>query len=154
MAVPWIGFPMAALIKRVEPLSAARFVRMVSFLRPEEAIGQRQQRWYPWPYYEGLTMAEAMNELTLLATGIYGHDLPPQHGAPIRLVTPWKYGFKSIKAITRIEFTTDRPPNFWNTIAPAEYDFEANVDPSKPHPRWSQAHERMIGTNERRATVI
>jgi len=154
MAVPWTGIPFAAFIGKVEPLSSARFVRMVSFDDPARALGQAQQPWYPWPYYEGLTMAEATNELALLATGIYGHPLPMQHGAPIRLVTPWKYGFKSIKSIVKIEFVEEQPPNFWNDVAPAEYAFEANVEPDVPHPRWSQATERMIGTGERVPTRL
>ncbi len=154
MAVPWTGFPMSEFIKLVEPLSSARYIRMVSFDRPEEAPGQVEYHWYPWPYYEGLTMEEAMNELTILATGIYGHPLPKQHGAPLRLVVPWKYGFKSIKSIVLLEFTEKRPPNFWNTVAPHEYDFWANVDPRVPHPRWSQAVERMIGTGEVRRTLL
>ncbi|HET9481148.1 MAG TPA: protein-methionine-sulfoxide reductase catalytic subunit MsrP [Candidatus Polarisedimenticolia bacterium] len=152
MAVPWTGFTFRALLHKVEPLSTARFVRLVSFDRPELAPGQAMQSWYPWPYYEALSMAEAANELTLLATGIYGHPLPMQHGAPIRLVTPWKYGFKSIKSITRIEFLDRQPPAFWNDVAPAEYDLVANVDPAVPHPRWSQATERFIlagGASER-----
>jgi sulfoxide reductase catalytic subunit YedY len=153
MAVPWLGFPLKALLDRVEPLGSARFVRMVTFLRPEEAPNQRTALWYPWPYFEGLTLPEAMSPLTLMAVGIYGHELPPQHGAPLRLVVPWKYGFKSIKSIVKIEITDRQPPTFWNELAPSEYDFRANVDPAVPHPRWSQASERMIGTGESRPTV-
>ena len=153
MAVPWTGFPFKALMDRVEPLAKAKFVRMVSFERPSEAPGQRSP-WYPWPYFEALTMAEAANELTLLVTGIYGHELPPQHGAPIRLIVPWKYGFKSIKSIVRIEFVERQPETFWHKVVPGEYDFWANVNPRVPHPRWSQATERMIGTNERRPTLL
>jgi len=152
MAVPWTGTPMKAFVDRCRPRSAARFVRFVSFLRPEEAIGQREDRWYPWPYYEGLSLAEATNDLTLLATGIYGKPLPPQHGAPIRVVTPWKYGYKSIKSVVRVEFVKEQPPTFWNDLEPAEYDFLSNVNPAVPHPRWSQASERMLGTGERRPT--
>jgi sulfoxide reductase catalytic subunit YedY len=152
MAVPWTGFPMRDFIKKVKPLSSAKYVKMVTFLNKEVAPGQRKI-WLPWPYTEGLTMAEATNELTLLATGIYGHELPGQHGAPIRLIVPWKYGFKSIKSIVSIEFTDRMPRTFWNTVAPDEYDFWANVDPEVPHPRWSQATERVIGTNERRPTI-
>ena len=148
MAVPWTGIPFAALIDKLEPLSSARFVRLVSFLKPELAPGQAMQSWYAWPYYEGITMAEATNELSLLATGIYGHPMPMQHGAPIRLVTPWKYGYKSIKSIVRIEFVDKQPPTFWNDLAPAEYGFVSNVDPGVPHPRWSQATERLIDTGE------
>lgn len=153
MAVPWTGFPLADLVRFAEPLSSARYVRFVSFLRPAEAPGQKSD-WYPWPYYEGLTMAEATSELALLATGIYGHELPPQHGAPIRLVTPWKYGFKSIKSIVRVEFTDEKPRTFWNDEVPAEYDFTANVNPAVPHPRWSQATEQMIGELLRRKTLL
>ena len=148
MAVPWTGFPLKALIEKAGPLSAARYVRLVSFHRPALAPGQAMQDWYPWPYYEALRLDEAMHELTLLATGIYGHPLPMQHGAPIRLVTPWKYGFKSIKSIARIELVDRQPPSFWNDVAPAEYGLEANVDPAVPHPRWSQAMERLIDTGQ------
>lgn len=153
MVVPWTGFPLRRLIERVRPTAQARFVRFVTLHRPAQMLGQRTQPWYPWPYREGLTMAEAMNELTLLATGIYGHRLPPQHGAPIRLVAPWKYGYKSIKSIVRIEFVAERPATFWNDLAPDEYGFVSNVDPAVPHPRWSQATERLIGTGERVPTL-
>lgn len=153
MAVPWIGFPMRALLERVEPLSSARFVRLTTFHVTAENPSFLSSR-YPWPYNEGLTMAEAMHDLTLLAVGIYGHVLPTQHGAPVRLVTPWKYGFKSIKSIVRLELTATQPATFWNTVAPHEYDFQANVDPAVPHPRWSQATERLLGTGERRPTLL
>jgi sulfoxide reductase catalytic subunit YedY len=152
MAVPWIGFPMRALLERVEPLAKARFVRLTTFHFQDGR--QSLLREYPWPYNEGLSMAEAMHELTLLAVGIYGHTLPPQHGAPLRLVTPWKYGFKSIKSVARIELTETQPATFWNTLVPSEYDFLANVNPNVPHPRWSQATERLIGSNERRPTLL
>ncbi|HEY7316172.1 MAG TPA: protein-methionine-sulfoxide reductase catalytic subunit MsrP [Candidatus Binatia bacterium] len=152
MAVPWTGFPLHALIKRIQPLSAAKFVRFISFFKPEDAPNQSPSHG-PWPYTEGLTMAEAMNELTFVATGIYGHPLPKQHGAPLRLVVPWKYGFKSIKSIAKIEFTAEQPRTFWNSIKPNEYGFTANVDPNVPHPRWSQKTERLIDTGERRATL-
>jgi sulfoxide reductase catalytic subunit YedY len=152
MAVPWSGFPLAALIKKAEPLSAAKFVRFVTFLQPDQATNQTPS-YGPWPYAEGLTMAEAMNELTLMATGIYGHPLPKQQGAPLRLVVPWKYGFKSIKSIVKIEFTAERPATFWHSNRPNEYDFTANVDPNTPHPRWSQATEKLIDTGERRPTL-
>ena len=151
MAVPWTGFPLKALLDHVEPLSTARFIRFTSFYSPEVAMGQRG--YGPWPYTESLTIPEAMNELTLLVTGIYGHPLPKQHGAPIRLVTPWKYGFKSIKSIVSLEFVSEQPPTFWNTMAPQEYGLVANVNPAIPHPRWSQQTEKMIGTNERRPTL-
>ena len=154
IAVPWTGFPMKALIDLVEPLSSASYVKMTTFLRPQEAQNQWNIPSMPWPYTEGLTMAEAANELTLLATGIYGDELPKQHGAPLRLVVPWKYGYKSIKSIVHIEFTSERPATFWNTLAPREYGFVSNVEPEVPHPRWSQARERMLGTNEIRDTLL
>jgi sulfoxide reductase catalytic subunit YedY len=153
MVVPWIGFPMKALLEKVQPTADAKYVRMLTFLDQDMAPQQNNAR-LPWPYYEGLTLAEAMNDLTLLTVGIYGHILPPQHGAPIRLIVPWKYGFKSIKSIVSIELTDQKPRTFWNTLAPREYGFEANVNPNVPHPRWSQASERMIGTGERLPTVI
>jgi sulfoxide reductase catalytic subunit YedY len=127
-------------------------VRFVTFMKPDVASNQTPS-YGSWPYTEGLTMAEAMNELTLLATGIYGHPLPKQHGAPLRLVVPWKYGFKSIKSIVSIEFTAERPRTFWNSNRPEEYDFIANVDPKVPHRRWSQATETLIDTGERRSTL-
>jgi len=148
MVVPWNGFPMKALIGKFRPTSKARYVRFVSFMDPEIAPGQKLQAALPWPYNEGLTMAEAMNELTFVATGVYGHTLPGQHGAPLRIVTPWKYGYKSIKSIVKIEFTDTQPATFWNTLIPHEYPFESNVDPDVPHPRWSQRTEKMIGTGD------
>jgi sulfoxide reductase catalytic subunit YedY len=153
MAVPWTGFPLSALIKVVEPKSEARFVKLTTFLDRTVAVGQLRF-WLPWPYTEGLTMEEAMNELTFLATGIYGKPLPKQHGAPVRLVVPWKYGFKNIKSLVSIEFVKDRPKTFWEILGPDEYGFWANVNPEFAHPRWSQASERMIGTEERRPTQI
>jgi sulfoxide reductase catalytic subunit YedY len=153
MAVPWSGLPLARLLERVEPRFDAKFVRFVSFNRPKEAPGIDSQPWYPWPYFEALRIEEAMNELTMLVTGVYGHALPKQHGAPVRLVVPWKYGYKSAKSIVRIELVTGRPGTFWSELEPAEYDFLANVDPAVPHPRWSQASERLIGTLETRATM-
>jgi sulfoxide reductase catalytic subunit YedY len=152
MAVPWTGFPLRHFIKSIRPLSAAKYVGFVTFMKPDEAPNQYASRG-PWPYTEGLTMAEAMNELTLLATGIYGHPLPKQHGAPLRLVVPWKYGFKSIKSIVKIDFTAEQPRTFWNSNRPREYDFIANVDPAVPHPRWPQATEKLIDTGDRRATL-
>ena len=153
MVVPWIGFPMKMLLEKVQPTTEAQYVRMLTFLDADMAPQQRNPS-LPWPYFEGLTLAEAMNDLTLLTVGIYGHILPPQHGAPIRLIVPWKYGFKSIKSIVSIELTDKKPRTFWNTLAPREYGFEANVNPNVPHPRWSQARERMIGTGERLPTLI
>lgn len=153
MAVPWTGFPFSALIKAVEPKSEAKFVKLTTFLDRTVALGQLRF-WLPWPYVEGLTMEEATNELAILATGIYGKPLPQQHGAPIRLITPWKYGFKNIKSIVSIEFVKDRPETFWETLGPDEYGFWANVNPEVPHPRWSQATERMIGSDEKHPTQI
>ena len=144
MALPWIGFPLRALLDWVEPLSAAKFVRFVSFMRPEEAPGQRIGSGYPWPYHEGLRLDEARNELAFLAVGAFGRRLAKQNGAPIRLVVPWKYGYKSIKAIVEIQLVDKQPPTFWNTVNAHEYGFYSNVDPAVPHPRWSQAKEWMI----------
>ncbi len=145
MTVPWTGFPLSALLEKVSPKSSARYVRFVSVLDKKRLPGQSTS--HPWPYFEGLTMAEAMNELTLLATGIYGHPLPGQHGAPIRLVLPWKYGFKSAKSIVKIELVAERPKTLWS-VASTEYGFWANINPKVDHPRWSQASERLIGTGE------
>lgn len=144
MCIPWTGFPLQALLKQVEPLPSAQFVAFETFNRPTEAPGIDNTPDNPWPYTEGLTLAEATNELSLLATGIYGEPLPKQHGAPIRLVVPWKYGFKSIKSIVKITLTDRQPATFWNTLIPQEYGFEANVDPGVSHPRWSQAREWML----------
>ncbi|MEX2529485.1 MAG: protein-methionine-sulfoxide reductase catalytic subunit MsrP [Gemmatimonadota bacterium] len=152
MTVPWTGFPLHRLLDRVRPLSSGRYLRFVSFDRPDQAIGQRTQPWYPWPYYEALRMDEALNELTLVVTGIYGEPLLKQHGAPVRIVTPWKYGYKSPKSIVKIEVTRERPPTLWNDLQPAEYGFYSNVNPAVPHPRWSQASEELIGENRRVAT--
>ncbi|MFN0053328.1 MAG: protein-methionine-sulfoxide reductase catalytic subunit MsrP [Planctomycetales bacterium] len=154
MCVPWTGFPLSALLKLVEPKAQAEFVALQTFDRPAEAPNQAASPTSPWPYTEGLTLPEAMNDLTLVATGMYGHPLFKQHGAPIRLVVPWKYGFKSIKSIVRITLTDSQPPTFWNTLAPHEYGFEANVEPDVPHPRWSQRSEKMLGTGERFDTVV
>lgn len=144
MVVPWDGFPLQKLVKLVEPKTNARFVKFTSFLDSDAAPGQSNNQ-FPWPYTEGLTIEEAMNDLAFLATGIYGKPLANQNGAPIRLVTPWKYGFKGIKSITRIEFTDQQPATLWNQLAPSEYGFYANVNPTVDHPRWSQARERVIG---------
>ncbi|MFQ5664153.1 MAG: protein-methionine-sulfoxide reductase catalytic subunit MsrP [Terriglobia bacterium] len=154
VVVPWIGFPLARFIAWARPTSAARYLRMVSFDRPAEAPGQKSMSQLPWPYFEALTLAEARNEVALLVVGSYGHRLPNQNGAPIRLIVPWKYGFKSIKSIVRFEFTRRRPRNFWNVVAPREYDFSANVNPGVPHPRWSQATERDVATGKRIPTRL
>jgi sulfoxide reductase catalytic subunit YedY len=145
MVLPWIGFPMQALMAKVEPKSEAKFVRFTSFYDPK-ITDKYHNRQRPWPYQEGLTIAEMANELAFFAIGIYGHDLPKQHGAPLRMVTPWKYGFKGAKSIVKIEFIESQPATFWNTLKPKEYDFESNVNPYKPHRRWSQATERLLGS--------
>ena len=148
MTVPWSGFALAALVDFARPQPGARYVRMETFGAEEfEAPGLRQF-WYPWPYIEGLTIQEATNELAFIATGLYGAPIPKQNGAPLRLVTPWKYGFKSIKSIVRFTFTDERPVSFWEEIQGREYGFWANVNPEVPHPRWSQASERLIGTGD------
>ena len=153
MVVPWTGFPLHKLIERVEPWPEAKFLRFETFNRSHEAPGMTDLS-YPWPYTEGLTMEEAMNPLTFVATGIYGKPLPKQHGAPLRLVVPWKYGYKSIKSISRIEFIQQQPKTFWEALSPIEYPFESNVNPNVPHPRWSQATERMIDTGIRVKTKL
>lgn len=148
MVLPWIGFPMSALIKAVEPTAAAKYVSFSSYYDANVTYGPAIHLGnLPWPYTEGLTIEEMNNELAFFAVGIYGHDLPKQHGAPIRMVIPWKYGFKGAKSIVKIEFLAERPATYWNTIDANEYDFEANVNPSKPHPRWSQATEKFIGNS-------
>jgi methionine sulfoxide reductase catalytic subunit len=152
MAVPWSGFPMAAFVDFAKPLGSAKYVQMETFLDPKTASGQKQV-WYPWPYVEGVTIAEAGNELAFLVTGMYGKPVPKQDGAPLRLALPWKYGFKSVKSIVRFSFTDKRPVSFWEALAANEYGFWANVNPAVPHPRWSQADERVLGTNERRPTL-
>ena len=152
MSVPWTGFPMAKLVEMAKPLSSAKYVRMETFNDPSTAPGQRQ-RWHPWPYVEGLTMAEAVNELTFMVTGAYGKPVK-QMGAPIRLAAPWKYGFKSVKSIVKFTFTDQRPKSFWEALQASEYGFWANVNPAIAHPRWSQATEEIIGTNERKPTLL
>jgi methionine sulfoxide reductase catalytic subunit len=153
MAVPWTGFQLSALVDFARPLSSAQYLVMTTFEDSSQAPGQRQF-WYPWPYTEGLTMAEATNELAFIATGIYGEPMPRQNGAPLRLAVPWKYGFKSVKSIVRFTFTDQRPTTFWEEIAGNEYGFWANVNPEVAHPRWSQATERMLGTDERLPTQL
>ena len=154
MCVPWTGFPLRDLLKSVEPKPSAKFVAFETFNRPEEAANMVSGFGYSWPYTEGLTIEEAASEVAFIATGVYGEQLPRQHGAPIRLVVPWKYGFKSSKSIVKITLTDRQPATFWNTVAPHEYGFEANVDPAVSHPRWSQETEWMLGTRERFDTVI
>jgi sulfoxide reductase catalytic subunit YedY len=153
MVIPWVGFPLAKLLDEVEPTSNARYVRFETVMRPEEMPGLKQP-FYPWPYQEGLRLDEAMHDLTILATGLYGGELPAANGGGIRLVVPWKYGFKSIKSIIKIELTEEQPATLWNAIAPQEYGFYANVNPNVDHPRWSQATERRIGEFGRRDTLM
>ena len=145
MVVPWVGIPLSSIIKKFEPLSTAKYVSFETVYRPEEMPGQKR-RILRWPYKEGLTIEEAMHPLTLMAVGIYGKELLNQNGAPMRLVVPWKYGFKSIKSINKIHFQERQPKTSWNISAPQEYGFYANVNPLVDHPRWSQARERRIGT--------
>ena len=149
MIVPWTGFPLSKLIEKAKPKPEAKFVRFETFNRPDQAPGFKQLPRYPWPYHEGLRMDEAMHPLTLLTTGIYGKPLAKQHGAPVRIIVPWKYGYKSIKSIVKIEFVEKQPTTLWEKLAPDEYPFESNVNPKLPHPRWSQAFERMIDTDDR-----
>ena len=153
MSIPWTGFPLSKLVERAKPQSGAKYVRMETFLDPKMAPGQRQA-WYPWPYVEGLTIAEAMNDLAFMVTGAYGKPLAKSFGAPLRLAVPWKYGFKSIKSITRISFVAERPKTFWEALQASEYGFWANVNPAVAHPRWSQASEEVLGTSERRPTLL
>lgn len=153
MAVPWSGFPLKQLVALAEPKAEAKYLRFESFLDPKQAPGQEAD-WYPWPYIEGVSLAEAMNDLAFLVTGLYGKPLPKQNGAPLRLALPWKYGFKSAKGIRKITFTAERPVSFWETIQASEYGFWANVNPDVPHPRWSQAQERVLGTDETRPTLL
>lgn len=153
MAVPWTGFPMKALVDYARPLSGAKYLRFETFLDKAVAPGQ-SGRFYPWPYVEGVTIEEANNDLAFMVTGIYGKPAPNQFGAPLRVALPWKYGFKSAKAIVKVTFTDQRPKSFWEVVQGAEYGFWANVNPAVSHPRWSQATEKDIATGERRPTLI
>ncbi len=153
LVIPWVGFPLHKLLAEVQPTSEAKYVRFESVLRPEEMPGQRQDL-FPWPYQEGLRLDEAAHDLTLLSTGMYGGALPPQNGGGVRLVVPWKYGFKSIKSVVKIELVSEQPATMWNTIAANEYGFYSNVNPNVNHPRWSQATERRIGETARRETLM
>jgi sulfoxide reductase catalytic subunit YedY len=153
MVIPWVGFPLADLLARFEPTDEARFVEFTTLYDPKNLPGQRRDV-LDWPYVEGLRLDEARHPLTFMAVGVYGKPLPPQNGAPIRLVVPWKYGFKSIKSIVRIRLTREQPQTTWNLAAPNEYGFYANVNPNVPHPRWSQASERRIGEFFRRDTQM
>ena len=153
MVIPWQGFPLSKIINLVEPLSSAKFIQFETIFRPEEMPGQKR-RLLPWPYVEGLRMDEAMHPLTILSTGLYGHNLLNQNGAPLRLVVPWKYGFKSIKSITTMRFVKKQPNATWSMVAPGEYGFYSNVNNQVHHPRWSQASERRIGEFMRRPTLM
>jgi sulfoxide reductase catalytic subunit YedY len=154
MVIPWLGFPLNKLLKEVEPKAEAKYVRFETIYDPDGMPGIKSSPWYQWPYIEGLRIDEAMNDLTLMATGIYGKDLLPQNGAPIRLVVPWKYGFKSIKSIVKIDLVDEMPTSLWMDAAPNEYGFYANVNPEVDHPRWTQASERRIGEFGRRETLM
>ena len=153
MVIPWVGFPLGDLLKRFQPTGNAKFVEFTTVLRPSEMPGQ-QRRFLPWPYREGLRMDEAMNPLAILAVGLYGQTLPNPNGAPLRLITPWKYGFKGIKSIVKIRFTPQQPVNTWQQMAANEYGFYSNVNPAVDHPRWSQASERRIGEFFKRKTLM
>jgi sulfoxide reductase catalytic subunit YedY len=153
MVIPWTGFPLSALIKQVEPTSKAQFVEFTSVLRPTQMPGQKRDV-LDWPYVEGLRLDEAMNPLAILAVGLYGETLPNQDGAPVRLVVPWKYGFKSAKSIVKIRFVDSMPKTAWNKAAPSEYGFYSNVNPQVDHPRWSQAKERRLGEFSKRPTLM
>ena len=153
MVIPWLGIPLNLLLKEVQPTSDAKFVRFETLMDPAQYQGQGNQA-YPWPYVEGLRLDEAMHDLTLLGTGLYGKDLPPQNGGPTRLVVPWKYGFKSIKAIVHIELVAELPTSFWMSLWPEAYGFYANVNPNVPHPGWSQSSELRIGEAKRRDTLM
>jgi len=154
MAVPWTGFQFSELIKQVDPKPEAKYVRFESVLRPKEMPGQVHYTWYPWPYFEGLRMDEAMHPLAFMVTGLYGKPIPKQNGAPIRMALPWKYGYKGAKSIVKIEFIAKEPDTFWHRSGPSEYGFYSNVNPNKPHPRWSQETEKVIPNMERRPTLM
>ena len=154
MVIPWVGFPLHKLLAEVEPKAEAKYVRFETLYDKKQFPGQKTDLWYEWPYVEGLRVDEAMHDLTLMATGLYGKDLLPQNGAPIRLVVPWKYGFKSIKSIVKIDLVTEMPTSLWMAAAPHEYGFYANVNPNVDHPRWSQASERRIGELGRKASIM
>ncbi len=152
MVIPWLGIPLGQILPRFQPTASAKYVEFTTLLDPAQMPGQRTQL-LDWPYVEGLRMDEAMHPLTLLATGLYGKELPNQNGAPLRLVTPWKYGFKSIKSIVKIRFTEQQPRTTWASEGPSEYGFYANVNPAVDHPRWSQKKERRVGDFFRRDTL-
>jgi sulfoxide reductase catalytic subunit YedY len=154
MDVPWTGFPLRRLLEQSQPLGKATHVKFTSLLRKDQMPGQKEFSWYPFPYSEGLTIGEAMNELTLATVGLYGHELPKQHGAPFRVVVPWKYGYKGPKAVVKIELVDKQPRTFWNDLQALEYPFTSNVNPEVPHPRWSQASERSIDGGQNRKTRL
>ena len=153
MTVPWTGFPLSQLLKIADPLGSAKYIVFHTKEEPKVEPGL-DSPFYPWPYIEGLAMNEAANDVAFVSTGLFGKPLPPQNGGPIRLTVPWKYGFKSAKALAAVSFTDKRPVNFWQAIAPSEYGFWANVNPQVPHPRWSQASERDLGTGDQRDTQL
>jgi sulfoxide reductase catalytic subunit YedY len=153
MHVPWAGFPLRLLLEKVQPTAKARFVRFLTANRPEQMPGIREAHWYPWPYHEALRLDEAMNELVMVVTGVYGEPLLKQHGAPVRIIVPWKYGYKSPKSIVKIELVERQPMIFWQT-QPHEYGFLSNINPNVPHPRWSQAQSYWLDTQERFDTPI
>lgn len=152
MVIPWTGFPLSSILKEVQPTSQAKYVRFTSILAPDQMPGQKDP-YFQWPYIEGLRLDEAMNDLALMVTGLYGKPLPNQNGAPLRMAVPWKYGFKSAKAIVKIDLVADQPTSLWMAAAPDEYGFYSNVNPDRPHPRWSQETERRIGELGRRNTL-
>jgi len=155
MVIPWVGVPLAAILKKADPQGSAKYVAFETLVRPSEMPGQKGfGQPLPWPYVEGLRMDEAMHPLTLLGLGLYGEVLPNQNGAPLRLVVPWKYGFKSIKSIVRVSFVENEPVNTWKTMQSSEYGFYANVNPQVDHPRWSQGSERRLGEFFRRKTLM
>ncbi|MBP8997282.1 MAG: protein-methionine-sulfoxide reductase catalytic subunit MsrP [Anaerolineaceae bacterium] len=154
MVIPWLGFSLNRLLSDLKPKPEARYVKFTTLFDPDQLPGQKDLTGFTWPYVEGLRLDEAQNELALLAWGIYGKELPPQNGAPLRLVIPWKYGFKSIKSIVTIKLVAEKPATFWNTAAPQEYGFYANVNPNVDHPRWSQANETRVGENGTRPTLM
>lgn len=161
MVIPWVGIPLADIVKRFEPQGSAKYIRFETVVRPAEMVGQRRSHILPWPYVEGLRLDEAMNPMALIAVGLYGQPLPNQNGAPLRLVVPWKYGFKGVKSIVSMSFTEAEPRNTWREMNAGEYGFFANVNPRVDHPRWTQATERRIGAGgvggllePRRATLM
>lgn len=147
MNVPWSGFPLRKLVEKADPKSSARFIRFETANRPEQMPGLKQSHWYPWPYHEGLRIDEAMNELAMVVTGVYGEPLLKQHGAPVRIIVPWKYGYKNPKSLVKIEFTSRQPKTFWQ-LQPHEYGFLSNINPNIPHPRWSQAKSQWLDSKE------